>query len=466
MDYFTRQSIGFQYVTEMLAPRSAIGVKLLGSLSLYAPSRISELEKEWDNVEKFAEALKRRRKSVERLETALMRIKDISGSLDSLGARLLDETELFEIKAFIAAASECRNAFEALEISDSGYEIHPLDEVYAMLGKGEGFYIDDSFSDRLAAVRKQKRETAAALKAAKGKRRDEIEKTFSSIAAEEYKITLDIIAELCEKLTPYGDLLKKNLLTLGKIDLTLQKAALAEKYSCAKPEIGDALRLDEAINPMVASAVELSGGKFSPISINAQSGVTVITGANMGGKTVALKTIALNCALAQTGFFVFAKSLVTPIFDDVESAALDAQNIERGLSSFAADVMRLDGLYRNSLSAKKLILIDEFASGTNAAEGAEIFRAAVKAFSSTRNTVIMTTHFDLVSDCASARYQVKGLSRSGDRLLNRDEGVKAIARLMDYGLIPIDPRMPIPRDAVKVCRLLGLHPDILKNIED
>ena len=33
----------------------------------------------------------------------------------------------------------------------------------------------------------------------------------------------------------------------------------------------------------------------------------MITGANMGGKSVALKTIAENVLLFQMGFFVFAK---------------------------------------------------------------------------------------------------------------------------------------------------------------
>lgn len=41
----------------------------------------------------------------------------------------------------------------------------------------------------------------------------------------------------------------------------------------------------------------------------------MITGANMGGKSVALKTVAENVLLFQMGFFVFAKYASIPLLD-------------------------------------------------------------------------------------------------------------------------------------------------------
>lgn len=60
------------------------------------------------------------------------------------------------------------------------------------------------------------------------------------------------------------------------------------------------------INPQTADALHSSGRKFTPVSIELLSGSTVITGANMGGKSVAVKTLALNVLLALCGFPVFA----------------------------------------------------------------------------------------------------------------------------------------------------------------
>ena len=48
-----------------------------------------------------------------------------------------------------------------------------------------------------------------------------------------------------------------------------------------------------------------------------EQGATVITGANMGGKSVSMKSLTLNLLLAQTGFFAFAKAFSAPLFDSV-----------------------------------------------------------------------------------------------------------------------------------------------------
>ena len=44
-------------------------------------------------------------------------------------------------------------------------------------------------------------------------------------------------------------------------------------------------------------------------------GVTVLTGANMGGKSVALRTIFLNLYLAQCGFYPYGEKVCFPVFD-------------------------------------------------------------------------------------------------------------------------------------------------------
>ena len=51
-----------------------------------------------------------------------------------------------------------------------------------------------------------------------------------------------------------------------------------------------------------------------PVSISWTGGAAVITGANMGGKSVAMKTVALNVAALQAGFLVCAKKAQMPLF--------------------------------------------------------------------------------------------------------------------------------------------------------
>ena len=74
---------------------------------------------------------------------------------------------------------------------------------------------------------------------------------------------------------------------------------------------------------------------------------------------------------------------------------------------------------------------------------------------------LMTTHYDGVSDVATAHYQVAGLVREidGDE---HDDPRRRIARRMDYRLLPAPPGAPCPRDALRVCRLLKLDPELME----
>ena len=73
------------------------------------------------------------------------------------------------------------------------------------------------------------------------------------------------------------------------------------------------------INPEIVDLLEKQNRKFVPVSITLDQGATVITGANMGGKSVSMKTVALNALLLQSGFLVCAKSAKMPLFHSVNA---------------------------------------------------------------------------------------------------------------------------------------------------
>lgn len=83
------------------------------------------------------------------------------------------------------------------------------------------------------------------------------------------------------------------------------------RYGGVKPELTEKdLELEDMINPEICDLLEQQGRRFVPVSISLTPGATVITGANMGGKSVAMKTVALNVLLLQAGFLVCAKKPV------------------------------------------------------------------------------------------------------------------------------------------------------------
>lgn len=110
-------------------------------------------------------------------------------------------------------------------------------------------------------------------------------------------------------LAPLADGLLEDAETLGRLDFIIQKALFAVRYGGILPEITDGeLELTDMVNPELCDLLEQKGRRFVPVSIALTRGATVITGANMGGKSVAMKTVALNVLLLQAASS-FARSV-------------------------------------------------------------------------------------------------------------------------------------------------------------
>src|SRR5699024_3157693 len=118
----------------------------------------------------------------------------------------------------------------------------------------------------------------------------------------------------------------------------------------------------------------------------------VITGPNAGGKSVALKTLALCCMMVQCGFAIPARnSSELPIFSGLFVDMGDDQSIENDLSTFSS---RLEWMKHTLDHADKrsLILIDEAAAGTDPEEGGALFQSLIEQLMEKKSTVLVTTH--------------------------------------------------------------------------
>ena len=95
-----------------------------------------------------------------------------------------------------------------------------------------------------------------------------------------------------------GDLLE-DADTAGRLDFIIQKALFAVRYGGVRPEITETeLELTDMINPELCDLLEQKGRSFVPVSDPAGAGATVITGANMGGKSVVMKPWPERAAFA------------------------------------------------------------------------------------------------------------------------------------------------------------------------
>jgi DNA mismatch repair protein MutS2 len=176
-------------------------------------------------------------------------------------------------------------------------------------------------------------------------------------------------------------------------------AAFALEHRATRPALGaDDVVLRAARHPLL----ELTHRTVVPIDIVLRAGQRglAITGPNAGGKTVALKTLALSALLAQTGCFVHAaEGARLPCFSAVLADIGDAQSIERDLSTFTAHATNLAAI-ATAAGAGGLVLLDEPGAGTDPVEGAALAVGVLTDLLERGPRIAFTTHFAQVKTYA------------------------------------------------------------------
>lgn len=124
--------------------------------------------------------------------------------------------------------------------------------------------------------------------------------------------------------------------------------------------------------------------------------VMVITGANAGGKTIAIKTIGILMLMALSGMPVPADSSSSfPIINNILVDIGDEQSIESNLSTFSAHIMNISRII-STADFQTLVLIDEIGKGTDPDEGAALACSILNELMQQGALVFATTHLSAI----------------------------------------------------------------------
>ncbi|MCR4804031.1 MAG: DNA mismatch repair protein MutS, partial [Clostridia bacterium] len=279
-----------------------------------------------------------------------------------------------------------------------------------------------------------------------------------------------ICAWLSREISAREETLTANCGAIARLDLDMAKCLYAARHACTKPVIcaDHRLAIEEGRNLQVEDALRKQGRNYLPVSIELSDGVTAITGANMGGKTISLKMITQCALMAQYAMYVPAKRMEAGLSAYIHVLIGDSQNVQRGLSSFGSEMEELKEILDNAQD-RSIIMIDEIASGTNPAEGFALTKSFMKYFSKKPYITIITTHFDHAASGEEVRnLQVKGLSGADFGKLarelstaNRRQRIEILGKYMDYRLIPVNNAGAVPRDALNIAKILGIYDEII-----
>jgi DNA mismatch repair protein MutS2 len=220
---------------------------------------------------------------------------------------------------------------------------------------------------------------------------NEINVLASEEKEEEYRILADLSGKIREEIQS----LQTDFDISGELDFLYAMARATLLLNGIKPELNEEGRimLREARSPLLSLQ---KGVRVVPVDLRMEGDVRtlIISGANAGGKTVALKTLGLLTLMVQSGLPIpVAEGSEAAIFNEVFAVIGDEQSMEENLSTFSAHLLHVNEILKKAES-RCLVLLDELGVGTNSSEGSALAMGFLDLFREKGSSVVVTTHFD------------------------------------------------------------------------
>lgn len=163
------------------------------------------------------------------------------------------------------------------------------------------------------------------------------------------------------------------------------------KYIFPKVEVsGEKFKAEKLIHPLLFQKDVVS----NDFKINSDTEISIITGANMTGKSTFLRTVGINLVLAMNGCPVAAEEF-SFIPMNLFTSMRTSDSLNDGTSYFNAEILRLRNLVENlEKGTPQFIILDEILKGTNSQDkltGSELFLEKLMK-SSTLFSCLIATH--------------------------------------------------------------------------
>lgn len=532
MDRQVHEVLDLDYIMGKIDPLTPYGMEYKKSMKPYPIGTEKYLRQDLDLLEKFVIWLDNQ-DSLAEVKRLLHPVKDVRYSLRrAKGDSVLSEVELYEIKVIVFTIKKLQVLLEETDLIKSHKtSLFPLQDLEKVLNpQGENpmsFYLYDSYSERLSKIRRRRssleNENRKELRKFRKKLKEEYDLSLSAestvLLSKQDKESIErakscpdlvyqsetfnavvfsmkqtdevlslkeeieyckvqegeeeevVLRKLTRQVAKYYRQIRKNINGIANIDLYIAKAEMAKKINANKPIIVDEhlIEIHKGFYPKVQEKLKKEGMDFTPISISVSRGVTCITGANMGGKTISLKIVGLLSIMAQMGLYVPASSMKFGLNSFVRTSIGDFQSTSSGLSTFGGEIENVTYAMKYA-DQRGLLLIDELARGTNPQEGYAISLAIAHYLEDKEAITVLTTHFDQITRLPGIHHlQVVGLANVELERIKVDQehsALKRINQLMDYRLQEVSQFTEVPKDAIRIAHMMGLPEEITRYAED
>jgi DNA mismatch repair protein MutS2 len=207
-----------------------------------------------------------------------------------------------------------------------------------------------------------------------------------------------ILRHLSESVARSAPGVRAGLATLAEVDLAFARGRLSQRMAGVAPEIGEEgiYELPGLRHPLIDPAECVA----NDLRIGEDWSVLVLSGPNAGGKTVAMKSVALAALFVRAGLHLpcdpgARADLAGEVIADIG----DGQDIGESLSTFSAHMARQAEIVRRA-GKHSVIVLDEIGVGTDPGEGAALAQAILERLADAGARVITTTHYNLLKEMA------------------------------------------------------------------
>ncbi len=281
-----------------------------------------------------------------------------------------------------------------------------------------------------------------------------------------------ILKQISENLFKHQDQILLIFNNIGLIDSFIAKVKFGIQTNGIKPEINySELSITNGTNLHLKSILESNKSNYTPLNINMEQGLSILTGSNMGGKTCVIKTLAQFAYMVHAGLLLPADKVITPLFNGIFISKPDITDIDEGLSSFGQEIFDLKKAWNNK-NKHYLFLIDEPAKGTNPYEGKAIAATLASELSQSNSYSMISTHYDKISTNLNCkRFIIRGITDNTmnqlfNFLKNKSFNINKINNFLNHEVIEIAHEEEVPKNALKIMQLFDFDKDFIEKCSE